>query len=164
MIRSRGNPILATPRKCSPFRFTLSWDLLSSLIGRQGDRTPHRAQNVNTIDEVPDSSWFTNRAGSFSLTDVDVARGPDTTTGPAPGRWTVVSGKSEVRPGFYNRRFPRHPVVREIRRSWISRAGNRGGGRLHEAVLGHRVLTSQKRTWPRFVAMTSCWEMARRSC
>jgi hypothetical protein len=84
-----------------PFPIHLSWDLLSSLIGRQGDRTPHRAQNVNTVDEVPDSSWFTNRAGSLSLTDVDVARGPDTTVGPAPGRWTVVSGKSEgVRPGF----------------------------------------------------------------
>jgi hypothetical protein len=56
-----------------PFPIHLSWDLLSSLIGRQGDRTPHRAQDVNTVDEVPDSSWFTNRAGSLPLTDVDVA-------------------------------------------------------------------------------------------
>src|SRR4029453_10090290 len=27
-----------------------------------------RAQNINTIDEVPDSSWFTNRVGTRALT------------------------------------------------------------------------------------------------
>ena len=49
----------------------------------------------------PDSSWFTNRAGSAELTVADVARGPDVTAGPAPGLWTIVAGKSEgVRPGF----------------------------------------------------------------
>ena len=30
------------------------------------DRTPNvRAQNLNTIDEVPDSNWFTNRLGPY---------------------------------------------------------------------------------------------------
>src|SRR5439155_12597639 len=28
-----------------------------------GDRSSRRAMNVNTVDEVPDSSWFTNRIG-----------------------------------------------------------------------------------------------------
>jgi hypothetical protein len=37
-------------------------DLAINLFGRPGDSTPDvRARNVNTIDEVPDSSWFTNR-------------------------------------------------------------------------------------------------------
>ena len=27
-----------------------------------------RAQNINTIDEVPDSSWFTNRVGTRPVT------------------------------------------------------------------------------------------------
>ena len=26
-----------------------------------------RARNINTIDEVPDSSWFTNRIGSTEV-------------------------------------------------------------------------------------------------
>src|SRR5687768_10090381 len=40
----------------------LTPDLLQNLFGHPGDPTPDvRAQNINTIDEVPDSSWFTNR-------------------------------------------------------------------------------------------------------
>ena len=83
-----------------PFPVHLTWDLVSSLFVKEGNQAPSRARNVNTIDEVPDSSWFTNRIGSGPMTDADVARGPDTTNGPV-GRWTVVSGKSEgIRPGF----------------------------------------------------------------
>ena len=82
------------------FPIHLSWDLISSLFVKEGDPAHGPATNINTIDEVPDSSWFTNRAGSRPLAAADVARGPDTTEGPA-GKWTVVSGKSEgVRPGF----------------------------------------------------------------
>src|SRR5205814_8334803 len=43
---------------------------------------PRRAQNLNTIDEVPDSSWFTNRAGTRALTTEDIFNGPDTSAGP----------------------------------------------------------------------------------
>src|SRR5262245_16533386 len=40
----------------------LTIDLAINLFGRPGDSvTGVRAKNVNTIDEVPDSSWFTNR-------------------------------------------------------------------------------------------------------
>src|SRR6188474_3393899 len=35
-----------------------------------------RAQNINTIDEVPDSSWFTNRIGTKALSVDEVVRGP----------------------------------------------------------------------------------------
>lgn len=83
-----------------PFPIHLSWDLISSLFVKEGDLSRGPAKDVNTIDEVPDSSWFTNRLGTQPLTPADVERGPDTTSGPV-GRWTVVSGKSEgVRPGF----------------------------------------------------------------
>jgi hypothetical protein len=82
------------------FPIHLSWDIISSLFAKEGNRTIQPAQDVNTIGEVPDSSWFVNRAGSMALTASDVARGPDTTDGPS-GIWTIVSGKSEgVRPGF----------------------------------------------------------------
>ena len=37
-------------------------DVLLNLFTRPGDpATDVRARDVNTIDEVPDSSWFTNR-------------------------------------------------------------------------------------------------------
>ena len=35
-----------------------------------------RAQNINTIDEVPDSSWFTNRIGARPVSIDEVVRGP----------------------------------------------------------------------------------------
>ena len=50
---------------------------------------PARAKNINTVDEVPDSSWFTNRAGHRPLTPEDVANGPGherTARRRAPGR------------------------------------------------------------------------------
>lgn len=69
------------------------------LTAKRGGQT--RAANVNTVDEVPDSSWFTNRIGMRPLTVDDVARGPDTTPGPAAGPWTVTASKSDgVTPGF----------------------------------------------------------------
>ena len=50
-----------------------------------GDRTPDvRAQNVNTLDEVPDSNWFTNRLGTRAITVDELFKGPDTVSGPGP--------------------------------------------------------------------------------
>src|SRR4029450_1416841 len=35
-----------------------------------------RAKNINTIDEVPDSNWFTNRIGTTTITTDQISRGP----------------------------------------------------------------------------------------
>ena len=80
----------------------LVYDTLENLLTRPGDPTTNvRAQNVNTIDEVPDSSWFTNRVGMMPVTVDQLLKGPDTTDGPAPGAWTVIAAKSDgVTPGF----------------------------------------------------------------
>jgi hypothetical protein len=60
-----------------------------------------RAANVNTIDEVPDSSWFTNRVGTQTVTADEIERGPNVGTPPAPERWTIVREKATgVNPGF----------------------------------------------------------------
>ena len=68
----------------------LFYDLTVNLFVTAG-RTPTntRAQNVNTVDEVPDSSWFTNR--SVSALPVDqLVRGPN--VGPPPAyRWRNLS-------------------------------------------------------------------------
>jgi hypothetical protein len=81
-----------------PWEVSDPYDFLENTFLKPGDRSPRRALNVNTIDEVPDSSWFTNRGPLDAAT---VARGPDTSDGPAPGPWTIVSGKSDgITPGF----------------------------------------------------------------
>jgi hypothetical protein len=43
--------------------------------------TPHESRNVNSMEEVPDSSWFTNRIGRRSMS-VERHR-----TRTVPGRW-----------------------------------------------------------------------------
>src|SRR5437773_5232132 len=69
-------------------------DLMLNLFTKPGDREPNvRARDINTIDDVPDSSWFTNRIYAKPLTTEDIVRGPNVDPGPAPGRWTVISAK-----------------------------------------------------------------------
>jgi hypothetical protein len=79
-------------------------DYVRSLFATPGSREDRGALNINTTDEVPDSSWFVNRIlghDGRSLTAADVARGPGAGLGPAPGAWTVVSSKREgATPGF----------------------------------------------------------------
>lgn len=66
-----------------------------------GDRY-RPAGNINTLDEVPNSTWFTNRIGLFPMSAQEAARGPGSGSGPSTdGPWTVVSAKTEgVTPGF----------------------------------------------------------------
>ena len=75
-------------------------DLAYNLISGAGPARG-RAGNLNSVEEVPDSSWYTNRAGARPLTANEIAIGPDTTSGPAAGSWTITSSKSDgVTPGF----------------------------------------------------------------
>lgn len=85
-----------------PWDINLIYDLAENLFGEPGDRTLNvRAQNMNTVDEVPNSSWFTNRLGFKKLSAEDVGKGPDTTKGPVEGPWTIISGKNDgISPGF----------------------------------------------------------------
>jgi hypothetical protein len=60
-----------------------------------------RAKNINTIDEVADSSWFTNRIGTKRLTAEEIARGPLVGNPPDPSKWILTREKtSGVHPGF----------------------------------------------------------------
>ena len=52
-----------------------------------------RAQNLNTIDEVPDSSWFVDRIGTRRLTIDEIVRGPNVGAPPDPSRWIVFREK-----------------------------------------------------------------------
>ena len=60
-----------------------------------------RAKNLNTIDEVPDSSWFTNRIVAKTLSTDEIVRGPVAGTPPDPSQWVVFREKiSGVHPGI----------------------------------------------------------------
>src|SRR5262245_47852313 len=54
-----------------------AYDFLEHTFTSSGDRSPIRAVNVNTLDEVPDSSWFTNRIGIRDLSIAEISRGPN---------------------------------------------------------------------------------------
>lgn len=64
------------------------------------------AINVNALDEVPDSSWFTNRIGlgDGAITPEIIALGPCQGAPPLDpaGPWTVTGGKPDgENPGFF---------------------------------------------------------------
>lgn len=64
---------------------------------------PVEAGNVNALDEVPNSTWFTNRHGVSPLSQDELRHGPTTGQGPDPGSvWTIISAKESLgsTPGF----------------------------------------------------------------
>ncbi len=63
---------------------------------------PKQADNVTPLDEIQDSSWFTNRMGRRKLTPPEIAQGGNRPEGPDMAHhWTIVSGKATgVTPGF----------------------------------------------------------------
>lgn len=103
----RDDPLTVEPEtqdasKVREWTIDLFVDLSTNLFGHPGDpRTGVHAQNVNTVDEVPDSGWFTNRIGVQPVSADAARRGPHSGSGPAPGRWTVVAAKEiGFAPGF----------------------------------------------------------------
>lgn len=88
----------------SPF----GWDAADQTIFRPVSRffavdPAGRAINVNALDEVPDSSWFTNRVGEAKDTEafVNAACGDGPMLNPDQGPWKVTSAKlNGANPGF----------------------------------------------------------------
>jgi hypothetical protein len=88
------DPILRDPdmRDIAPvaeFDLSKSYEFLHETFG-DSITSRGRARNVNTLDEVPDSSWFTNRLGRYDMTTDEIVRGPDHVNGPAAGAWHVT--------------------------------------------------------------------------
>jgi hypothetical protein len=65
--------------------------------------SPKQALNVDAFDEVPNSSWFTNRNSERRMALDEMAQGPNTGGGPdTTGEWIVTRAKAEgVTPGFH---------------------------------------------------------------
>jgi hypothetical protein len=88
--------------KAQEWEIDLFIDLAVNMFGQPGEReTGVQAGNVNTIDEVPDSNWFTNRILARPVSIEEAVRGPRSGDGPAPGMMTIVGAKETgFAPGF----------------------------------------------------------------
>ena len=73
----------------APHDLSKSYEFIANTFGETA-RSFGPALNVNTLGEVPDSSWFTNRIGQHDMSIEDVRRGPNTVDGPAGGPWQVT--------------------------------------------------------------------------
>lgn len=82
-------------------RTSFAFDIVDNLFLDPGDQALDvPARNLNSIGEVPDSSWFENRIGHRPMSVDQVVR-PQLDGGPADGPWTVVSARTDGRtPGF----------------------------------------------------------------
>jgi hypothetical protein len=81
--------------KAAPYDMSAIYELMYNLfVTSKYQPTGERAKNINTIDEVPDSSWFTNRIGTRVLTTDELVRGPNVGTPPDPSTWVIIREKT----------------------------------------------------------------------
>ncbi len=68
-----------------------TWNMVINSLGNEAEGPLLRAQNVNTVGEVPDSSWFTNRIGIRDVSIEELVQGNDLSGGPdLDGELTVL--------------------------------------------------------------------------
>jgi hypothetical protein len=103
----KDDPIAREPEsqdasKAQRYEIELLYEMARNLFVTPGYKpSDTRARNINTIDEVPDSGWFTNRVGARTLTTEELERGPNLGAPPDPSRWTLIREKtSGAHPGF----------------------------------------------------------------
>jgi hypothetical protein len=97
----------ADKRKLNDF-----YDFFLNTFAKPGEKQPKRkksapaefipAQGINTLGEVPDSAWFTNRIGSRPMSIEELLQGPGNENAPSmEGPWTITWVKTEgITPGF----------------------------------------------------------------
>lgn len=96
---NRDDPILVDDDKLDIER-PADWgvyayfDVYENSFSEKGDPEDKRAVNINTVGEVPDSSWFQNRLGVRDMSVDELVRGPNLTGGPADGPFTVIGRPS----------------------------------------------------------------------
>jgi len=84
-----------------PIEGSNAWDFAEHTFFKPGDRRDVRAVNVNTLDEVPDSTWFTNRIGRRPMSIEEIVRGPNEFDTISIDGWPIVQEKSSgITPGY----------------------------------------------------------------
>jgi hypothetical protein len=88
--------------KAAPYEIKSIYEMSYNLFVTAGYQPSGlRAQNINTVDEVPDSNWFTNRIGTTAITPEQMTRGANVGAPPDPSRWVLTREKtSGAHPGF----------------------------------------------------------------
>jgi hypothetical protein len=78
------------------------FDLVINTFGDPAGKEKESAKNANTLGEVPDSSWFTNRIGTGKMTLAEILQGTNTRSGPdTSAPLTIIKAKSQgVQFGF----------------------------------------------------------------
>jgi hypothetical protein len=96
--------IVDVPEKPAELDLSDLYDRLSNVFKDKGTSPiGTEAQDVNTLDEVPDGAWFVNRhGGSKRMSLEELVRGPNRGEPPNPQEtWTVFRSKSQgITPGF----------------------------------------------------------------
>ena len=78
-----------------------AYDFVANTFLDLGERHDVRARNINTVDEVPDSSWFVNRIGRARPSTAELVRGPDRLESLSLAGWKVSGAKGAgLQPGF----------------------------------------------------------------
>ena len=109
-VPCRPDPTAKDPKhqSCAPRPYVspFAWDGFDNIIFRPVSdvlavRRTREARNANSLDEVADSAWFTNRIGVRAMTVEEVRRGAcrvedllDPSTA-APGAWVIDRGKAD---------------------------------------------------------------------
>jgi hypothetical protein len=84
-----------------PIEGSNGYDFAEHTFLKPGERGDVRAVNVNTIGEVPDSSWFTNRIGVRAMPLDEIVRGPNESETIDFAAWPIVQEKSSgITPGY----------------------------------------------------------------
>ena len=88
--------------KAAPYEQSTMYELLYNLfVISDYDPSGLRAKNLNTIDEVPDSNWFTNRVGARPISNDELVRAGNVGEPPDPSKWVLIREKtSGMHPGF----------------------------------------------------------------
>jgi hypothetical protein len=101
--------------KPKPNSVSLYEDAIENIFGREIDEFANlswhtrritndhkQAKNINTLDEVPNSTWFTNRHAHNRMSREELQRGPNSGSGPdMSADVTIIAAKVEgVTPGF----------------------------------------------------------------
>ena len=99
------------------FEPDLFYDTVENVFTKPGDPDfDKRAESVNSVDEVMDGAWFTNRAGTRRLTAG--GRGARREHGSWPGAWPVDGRLGEERrrdAGVHDSRREQRSLVPEVR-------------------------------------------------
>ena len=88
--------------KPTSIELSSTYDVIENSFVNKVEGPIPRAVNVNTLGEVPDSSWFNNRIGVRPMSMEELVRGPNRVGGPDLSEpVTIISGKvGGITPGL----------------------------------------------------------------